>query len=189
MMDLPDFLRFTPAPVRARSDGWDSATQQRFVLHLARGAGPSEAARHVGRSKQTAYALRARPGAEGFAGAWDAAIAFARVARDAQRAPAPILTQSGIEMLLVPRFYRGRLIGFAQHEDHRAALRTLNQLDRAVERAERSAAETDQTDRMRVPSAKLRQFPASPPADRHGVRRADQAAGLLKRAGQTTSPS
>lgn len=165
-MDVPDFLRFDPAPVRARSNGWAPAVQRRFVLHLARGAGPGEAARHVGRTKQTAYALRARPGAESFAAAWDAAVAFATLARDARRVPGPMLTQCGLETMLVPRFYRGRLVGFVQREDHHRALRTLKQIDRAADRAAGrtvdpslyrdalrtlggiEAAETDQTDRM-----------------------------------------
>lgn len=30
--------------------------------------------------------------------------------------------------MLVPRFYRGRLVGFAQREDHHGALRSLEQL-------------------------------------------------------------
>ncbi|HZF42285.1 MAG TPA: hypothetical protein VEZ48_02630 [Sphingomonadaceae bacterium] len=167
-MDEPDFLRFNPVPVRARHNGWAPAVQRRFVLHLARGAGPGEAARHVGRTRQTAYALRARPGAESFAAAWDAAVAFAARARDARRLPGPLLAQCGLETMLVPRFYRGRLVGFVQREDHRRALRTLKQLDRVVDGAKRArvdpaiydealralggtaGAETDDADRMEV---------------------------------------
>lgn len=173
-MDLPDFLRFTPVPVRARSNGWHPDVQRRFVLHLARGAGPGEAARHVGRSKQTAYALRERADAGGFADAWDTAVAFAAAARDARAARGPVLTQSGLEVILVPRFYRGRLVGFVQKEDHRRALRTLGQLDRFAARmsparvdaamrcaealAAREDAETDQTDRMSPRTEQQRQF-------------------------------
>ena len=129
MDQLPAFLRFRPAPVRTRHDGWTPATQLRFILLLARGAGPAEAARGVGRSRQTAYALRARPGAEAFAAAWDAALAFAADVRQAARAPA-LMNDNGIESMLVPRFYRGRLVGFVQREDHRAVMRTLARLDR-----------------------------------------------------------
>ncbi len=135
-MDVPAFLRFEPAPVRARSDGWNAGVQQRFVLHLAKGAGPGEAARHVGRSKQTAYALRARPSAEGFAVAWDAAVAFACHARTAGRSPTAAFTDSGLEMLMVPRFYRGRLIGFVQREDVHGAMRRLRMMDRALDKLE-----------------------------------------------------
>jgi hypothetical protein len=66
---LPNFLRFQPVPLRARSDGWTPALQTQFILLLATGAGAHEAARRLGRSRQTAYALRRKPGAESFAAA------------------------------------------------------------------------------------------------------------------------
>lgn len=70
--------------------------------------------------------------------------------------------------MLVPRFYRGRLVGFVQREDHGRALRTLKELDRAADRAKHArvdpaiydqalqalggaaGAETDKADRMEV---------------------------------------
>jgi hypothetical protein len=131
-MPLPPFLRFTPAPLRTRHDGWNAALQRRFILTLARGASISEAARSIGKSRQTAYALRDKPGAEGFAAAWDAAFDFARQAR-AAAAPAPMMSE-GFEAMLVPRFYRGRLVGFVQRPDHKAVLRTLAQLDKIAGR-------------------------------------------------------
>lgn len=39
------------------------------------------------------------------------------------------------ETMLVPRFYRGRLIGFVQREDHAAALRALRALARFEDEA------------------------------------------------------
>jgi hypothetical protein len=36
--------------------------------------------------------------------------------------------------LLVPRFYRGRLIGFVQREDLRGAMARLRRLDRLADR-------------------------------------------------------
>lgn len=135
-MTLPDFLRFDPVPVRARHNGWSPGVQRRFVLALARGAGPAEAARGVGRSRQTAYALRDKPGAEGFVAAWGAALDFAADARRAGSAPA--LMHSGIDTILTPRFYRGRLVGFVQREDTGHALRTLKQLDTIADRLARS---------------------------------------------------
>ena len=122
---LPAFLQFRPVPVRARRDGWTPELQRRFVLMLARGSGPNEAARQLGRSRQTAYALRRKPGAEGFAAAWDAAVDFARQASVAGRG-APAMAH-GLETLLVPRFYRGRLVGFVQREDHQGTLGLLGQ--------------------------------------------------------------
>jgi hypothetical protein len=104
--------------------------QRRFILALARGAGPAEAARALGMSRQSAYRLRARPGAEGFSAAWEEAQAFARQAAAAARSPGAGL---GIDTILVPRFYRGRLIGFVQREDMSHAMRVLARLDRLAE--------------------------------------------------------
>jgi hypothetical protein len=126
-LSTPDFLRFDPVPVRARRDGWTPARQRRFILELARGSGPHAAARSLGLSRQTAYALRGRRGAEGFAAAWDAALAFAERAGVAGRAVPP--GPHGLEAVFVPRFYRGRLVGYVVREDHRSALRQLALLD------------------------------------------------------------
>ena len=135
-MPIPAFLRFRPVPVRARRDGWTPLLQLRFILNLARGMGPSEAARLLGRSRQTAYALRDRPGAEEFAAAWDGAVEFARTTRTA---PRPLAFMScGIETILVPRYYRNRLVGFVQREDIGNAMRRHAELERIV-RADRVA--------------------------------------------------
>jgi hypothetical protein len=76
-MSAPEFILFTPVPLRVRCDGWSPALQLRFVRLLADGMKPGAAARAVGKNRQNAYALRKRPGAESFAAAWDSAIAFA----------------------------------------------------------------------------------------------------------------
>jgi hypothetical protein len=128
-----DFLRFTPVPLRARRDGWPPVLQRRFILNLARGMGASEAARSVGRSRQSVYALRDRPGAEAFARAWDRAIEFARAARAAPRAPRSGLP-GGLDEIWVPRTYRGRLVGYVVREDVSGAFQRLATLDRVVER-------------------------------------------------------
>lgn len=131
-MDL-DFLRFTPVPLRARRDGWPPVLQRRFVLNLARGMSAREAAKRVGRSRASAYALRDRPGGEGFGRAWDAAVEFARQARAAPAVPQTGLT-AGIDSIWVPRTYRGRLVGYVVREDLRGAMRKLSELDRIAER-------------------------------------------------------
>ena len=160
---LPAFLRFRPVPLRARHDGWTPAIQRRFILLLGRGSPPAEAARRVGRSRQTAYALRQRAGATSFAAAWDQALAFADEARLAG-GRVPRFDES-FEQIWVPRFYRGRLVGFVQREDHRCALRKLASLDRLVARMDQepagfdfdayleslsAGAEADKDDRMHV---------------------------------------
>jgi hypothetical protein len=128
METLPPFLRFAPVPLRKQHNGWSPSRQLRFIVALARGSGPGEAARALGKTRQSAYDLRKRPGAEGFAAAWDSALRFAENAAAAATAPAAGL--AGIETLLVPRYYRGRLIGFIQREDVGAAMRLLGRLDR-----------------------------------------------------------
>lgn len=118
---------------RARADGWTPDHQRRFILALARGGSVGRAATAVGRSRQTAHALRARPGAESFAAAWDQAVDLARAAPSVGRGRDAFAF--GPETLLVPRFYRGKMIGFVQRADDRALLRTLRQLDRIADRA------------------------------------------------------
>jgi hypothetical protein len=128
-----ELLRFTPVPTRARHDGWSAADQREFIRRLARGHSVDEAAKSLGHSRQSAYALRRRPGAEAFGRAWIYAQRLGRDAREARRcAPTPDLAYP-FETILVPRFYRGRLIGFVQREDHAVALRALRELDRYEE--------------------------------------------------------
>lgn len=136
-MTLSDLLRFAPVPLRAQHNGWSPELQVRFILALARGAGPDEAARGLGRTRQSVYRLRKKPGAESFAAAWDRAQALAR--RVSQAAHGPVAGIGGVETLLVPRHYRGRLIGFVQREDVAGAMRVLGQLDRLAERLSDSA--------------------------------------------------
>lgn len=131
MDNLPPFLRFTPVPLRVQHNGWSPALQFRFVLALARGAGPGEAARSLGMTRQSAYHLRKRPDGESFAAAWDAALDFARSVQAAVRPPA---AWGGVETILVPRTYRGRVVGFVQREDTAGAMRLLGRLDRLAER-------------------------------------------------------
>ena len=90
-MDLPDYLRFTPVPLKSRHDGWSAEQQQHFIVLLARGARPGEAAQRLGKHRSTAYALRKKPGAESFAAAWDVALRHARHVRLAawRRQPLP----------------------------------------------------------------------------------------------------
>ncbi|MCT2559152.1 hypothetical protein N0B51_09170 [Tsuneonella sp. YG55] len=60
-----------PAP---RRNSITPALQRRFVATLAATGIVSQAARSIGKSMEALYKLRHRPGAEGFAAAWDAAL-------------------------------------------------------------------------------------------------------------------
>lgn len=74
-----DLLAFTAAPLdRSRSNGWTAAQQERFILALHVMGSVGQAAKAVGMSRQSAYNLRERPGAESFAASWDAAIQMGR---------------------------------------------------------------------------------------------------------------
>jgi hypothetical protein len=65
---------FYPVPTRTRRDGWTIARQADFLGMLAETGSVIGACEAVGISRKSAYQLRARPGAESFAAAWDAAL-------------------------------------------------------------------------------------------------------------------
>jgi hypothetical protein len=70
-----DLLAFTAVPLdRIRANGWTAAQQERFILALHVMGSVGQAAKAVGMSRQSAYNLRERAGAESFAKSWDAAI-------------------------------------------------------------------------------------------------------------------
>jgi hypothetical protein len=71
------FLHFIPVPVRPRRDGWTPVLQIRFVIGIARGLSPRQAAARLGMTRQSAQALRRHPEARSFAAAWDSARRFA----------------------------------------------------------------------------------------------------------------
>ncbi len=74
-----DLLAFTPVPLdRHRRNGWTAGQQERFILALHVMGSVGQAAKAVGISRQSAYNLREREGAEGFAKSWDVAIEMGR---------------------------------------------------------------------------------------------------------------
>ena len=71
-----DLLAFTPVPLlRKRANGWSAERQRRFIAALSVMGSVGPAARAVGMGRASAYRLRERAGAEGFAEAWDIALA------------------------------------------------------------------------------------------------------------------
>lgn len=66
---------FTPVKLRERRDGWSPAHQAAFLAQLFLRGSVAAAARAVGRSRASAYALRRKRGAESFAAAWDRVLA------------------------------------------------------------------------------------------------------------------
>lgn len=72
-------LAFTPVPLdRCRANGWTPAQQERFIQALDVMGSVGQAAKAVGMSRQSAYNLRDRPGAESFAKSWNLALEFGR---------------------------------------------------------------------------------------------------------------
>ncbi len=59
---------------RPRGNSITPERQRRFIATLAATGIVTQAARSIGKSMEALYKLRARPGAEGFAAAWDAAL-------------------------------------------------------------------------------------------------------------------
>jgi hypothetical protein len=131
-MDDSDLLAFTPVPLRARRDGWTAKKQYFFILGLARGFTAARAAGLLGLSRKTAYDLRRKPGGEGFAAAWDAAVERARARRIEGRieARAASLVERGLHGEWVPRLYRGRLVGWTHKVTSVGLMRVLNRLDK-----------------------------------------------------------
>ena len=131
-MDDSDLLHFTPVPLRGRRDGWTPKKQYFFILGLARGFPPGRAAAILGMSRQEAYKLRKRPGAEGFAVAWDAAVERGRQRRFEARRPS--LSERAREGEWHPRLYRGRLVGWTHRPANRQLMGILKRLDGKVDR-------------------------------------------------------
>lgn len=73
----PHDFEWIPVARQPRSDGWSPSLQKRFIEALADSGSVTEAARAVQKSVTSCYRLRRAPGAEGFAAAWEIALAQA----------------------------------------------------------------------------------------------------------------
>ena len=121
--DLPlEQLAFAPVPVKPRRDGWTPARQLAFILRLALLGSVAAAAKAVGMSRESAYRLRERPGAGGFAAAWDKAQGWGR-----GRA-ADLATERAIHGEKRGVYYRGRKVGEYVRHDNRLLIAALNRL-------------------------------------------------------------
>ena len=123
---------FDPVSLRHRGDGWTPGRQLEFIRWLADGLRPGRAAERVGMSRKSAYALRSRPGGEGFAAAWDSALAIAR--RRSAEARGPGEWARAIEGVPYPIRYRGRIAAWDRRFDDRALLRLLGRACRLLEK-------------------------------------------------------
>ena len=115
-----DPLDFTPVPFTVkRYGGWTPDRQRKFIYHLSRIGIVSAAAKAVGMSRNSAYKLRERVGAESFADAWDFAIDLGH-----GNAEDHAITRA-IDGYTVPYFYGGRLRGEIRRYDNRLLLASL----------------------------------------------------------------
>lgn len=137
---------FHPVPVRSRRDGWSPAVQARFLaqLHLTRSV--AAAARKVGRSRESAYRLRARPLAQSFARAWDHALGLPQAAPDLRR---PKVTHFHLLWRLEIGWWRpvicgSRCVRIAQKPDNTALLQLLARYDRIERQLGTSPDERDE---------------------------------------------
>ncbi|HEX8512472.1 MAG TPA: hypothetical protein VF688_05135 [Allosphingosinicella sp.] len=127
MSDSPSRRRvpaFTPVPLRYRRDGWTPGRQSDFLGHLAECGSVAAAARHVGKSRESAYRLRDKPGAGSFAAAWDSVLA--------RRPAAPMSTHELLRHRMVygslkPIMRGGKHVATRHSPDNDAVLRLYRQ--------------------------------------------------------------
>ena len=128
----PRVPAFYPVPLRGRHDGWTVQKQTDFLGYLAETGSVMGACEAVGMSRNSAYKLRARPNAESFAAAWDAALG----------APVRKITVDDLEFrayhgLIQPVLFRGKYRGAWRKPDNSALLRLHRKHERVTERWDR----------------------------------------------------
>ena len=130
---------FHPLPC-ARHDGWTAARQGAFLGWLAETRSVAEAAKRVSMGRESAYRLRRRAGAAGFAAAWDAALGKPHTPVDLASTKATGLAahERLAAGLVEVRMHRGRYAGSHWKPDMNALL----QHGAAMERAAHALADT-----------------------------------------------
>lgn len=121
-------LDFEPVPVRPRIDGWTPGRQRAFIEHLAETLCVDAAAALVGMTGDSARRLRRRPGAEGFAAAWDAALR-----RGLSERGRAALIDEAVNGRLVRRFYHGQLVSEERVRSPRLLLALIERVDKLFE--------------------------------------------------------
>lgn len=132
---------FTPVPLRVRKDGWTPIRRAEFLGLLAQTRCVSRAATLVGMSRESAYRLRGKAGAEEFAAAWDAILGVPET-------PRPKVTLERLFQRIRQGRYRpilrgGPYVGTIRNPDNRALLAALGRLDRLAPPGEYPGAEPE----------------------------------------------
>ncbi|WP_373490306.1 hypothetical protein [Parasphingorhabdus sp.] len=124
---IPDF---SPVPLCARADGWTPLRQAEFLGYLAETRCIKTAAERVGMSRESAYRLRRKPGAEEFVAAWDVILGVA------SSLPAKVTLDGLFRRIRLDRYRPmlrgGKYFGTIRKPDNRAVLKALARLDRIV---------------------------------------------------------
>ena len=128
-------IQFDPVPQqRRRRFGWDEGRQRAFVAMLARIPSVGHAARAVGMSARSAYKLLERPGAQGFARAWDQALAEGMT-----RLRGGSLARCLEGGDFVPVYRKGRLVRIEHRRNDKLAIALLSGQHRDVDSYRRGA--------------------------------------------------
>ena len=106
-------IPFDPVMLARRHNGWSSKRQAQFLQALEHLGAVTAAARAVGMTARSAYALRERPGAESFAAAWDVSLDMGRDRLF------EIAVSRGRDGHLRPVTYGGQVIGHRRVYDNR----------------------------------------------------------------------
>lgn len=108
-----------PPDKTTRHDGWDLERQTAFLRALSATHSVSEAAKSVGRSRQSAYALRSRLKGQPFDLAWEVAFHHSY----------DVLAHTALERALngveVPVFFQGEQVGSYRRFDERLTVALL----------------------------------------------------------------
>lgn len=135
---------FHPVPLRSRRDGWTVVRQCHFLAQLYLTGSVGAAARGVGMSRASAYRLRAREGAEGFAAAWDHVLTPPGAGRRARQEPdfrkvtLEALLRRAEAGLVQPVLYRGAFRSIRKKPDNSALFRLLDRADALAARGEQA---------------------------------------------------
>lgn len=127
---------FTPAELRGRRDGWSPVRQAEFIGNLAETRCVKQAAARVGMSRESAYRLRRKPGAEDFAAVWDFILEGPGGAEGSGTRKPKVTLEKLFQRIRVGRYRpmmrAGRYVGTLQKPDIQALLAAISRLDMVV---------------------------------------------------------
>lgn len=177
--DLNDF-DWIPVKRKPRVDGWSAEKQRLFIATLADTGSVTLAARAVGMTAKSAYALRRAPDGDGFDRAWRAAI------RQAMNRLIDVCMERALEGSEVPVFDKdGRVIGHKVRHHDRMAMFLLRahmpELFREAHKQDRAKGEPLPPAPEPVAEALQRLDPV-PPAEPHKLMHPDDLEVALQTA-------